>query len=57
MSKEGLRDLDFTGNLFEYVSQIATICNLDIQEQTDLYYIINMWDKKKFYEQEQYKTL
>lgn len=51
------KDLDFDCNLFEYVSQIAKICDLDIYESTDLYYIINMWDKKKYYSQDSYHLL
>ena len=55
MKREPFKDINFNCNLFEYVSQIADIANFDIQEQTDLYYIINMWDKKRYYQQETFE--
>lgn len=55
--KNPFRNLNFNCNLFEYLHQVGEISGMDIHEVTTFYYIMNMWDKKKFYESTEFLKL
>lgn len=48
------KQINFNCNLVDYLCQVAEISGMDIHEQSTLYYIMNMWDKKKFYESSEF---
>jgi hypothetical protein len=53
--KDPLEDLEFDKGLFRFVKSLQEIAGMDDEEAATFYYIIDMWDKKRYRPNEQYK--